>query len=317
MSIGIGLYPDSELEEEIAQSSATSILQNADTAMYHAKLNGRNNFKFFQSVLNVHAKRRSLQKKGLRRALKANEFLIHYQPQVHLVSGAIVGAEALLRWNDPAAGMTYPEEFISTAERCGLIVSIGKWVLREVCRQMRAWLDAGIAVVPVSINVSVEELCRQDFSIHVQMCLQEFGLAPSYLHLELTESVMMRDVTASAFVLGSLREAGVHIALDDFGKGYSSLSYLTRLPISILKIDRSFIEAIEDSENGENGENGRLILGAIISLGKNLQQRVVAEGVTTALQLEVLLALNCEVGQGALFSQPLAAEVFAALLGRT
>lgn len=309
LSIGISVYPDADDIQDTTQCSANLALQNADTAMYHAKLTGRNNYKFFQPIMNVRATRRLLQQNGLRCALKHEEFVLHYQPQVNLASGVITGAEALIRWRDAEAGLIYPEQFISIAEECGLIIPIGKWVLRETCRQMRAWLDAGLPVVPVSVNVSADELCHRDFSFGVRRCLREFDLHESYLELELTESVLMRDVTTTAYILGVLRDSGICIALDDFGKGYSSLSYLKQLPISTLKIDHSFIQNI-DSE-----EDGRSILEAIISMGRNLGQRVIAEGVTNEKQRTVLLNLQCEAGQGALFSPPLSADEFAALLG--
>lgn len=310
LSIGISVCPDAGDSEDTAQRSANSALENADTAMYHAKLTGRNNYQFFQPAMNVRATHRLMQQNALRRALKDDEFVLHYQPQINLSSGAIIGAEALIRWQDPHAGLIYPEQFIRTAEDCGLIVPLGKWVLREVCRQIRVWLDAGLPVVPVSINISAEELGHREFTFGVHACLREFNLNTSHLELELTESVLMRDVTASALVLSALRAAGVHIALDDFGKGYSSLSYLKRLPINTLKIDQSFIQDID------NEEDDRSIVGAIISMGQNLHQRVIAEGVTTEKQLKTLQGLGCEVGQGSLFSEPLVADGFATLLAR-
>ncbi|MCR6650865.1 MAG: EAL domain-containing protein [Cellvibrionaceae bacterium] len=310
LSIGISIYPDIDDIEESAQHSASLALQNADTAMYHAKLTGRNNYQFFQPIMNVRATRRLMQKNGLRRALKHDEFVLHYQPQVNLESGSIIGAEALIRWRDPEAGLIFPEQFIGEAEECGLIVPLGKWVLRETCRQIRAWLDAGLAVVPISINVSSDELCHRDFSSGVRTCLREFNLHERCIELELTESVLMRDMATTAYILSALRNSGIRIALDDFGKGYSSLSYLKQLPISTLKIDHSFIQDIE------NEEDGRSIVGAIISMGKSLGQRVIAEGVTNEKQRDVLLNLHCEAGQGILFSPPLSADEFGALLGK-
>jgi diguanylate cyclase (GGDEF)-like protein/PAS domain S-box-containing protein len=310
LSIGISVYPDADDVEDTAQRSASLALQNADTAMYHAKLTGRNNYQFFQPTMNVRATRRLMQQNGLRRALKHDEFVLHYQPQVNLESGSIIGAEALIRWRDPEAGLIFPEQFISAAEECGLIIPLGKWVLRETCRQIRDWLDAGLSAVPISINVSSDELCHRDFSNGVRACLREFNLHERHIELELTESVLMRDVATTAYILGALKNSGIRIALDDFGKGYSSLSYLKQLPISTLKIDHSFIQDIE------NEQDGRSIVGAIISMGKNLGQRVIAEGVTTEKQRDVLLNLHCEAGQGVLFSPPLSADEFGALLGK-
>ena len=310
LSIGISVYPDTDDIEDTAQHCASLVLQNADTAMYHAKLTGRNNYQFFQPTMNVRATRRLMQQNGLRRALKHDEFVLHYQPQVNLESGSIIGAEALIRWRDPEAGLIFPEQFISAAEECGLIIPLGKWVLRETCRQIRDWLDAGLSAVPISINVSSDELCHRDFSNGVRACLREFNLHERHIELELTESVLMRDVATTAYILGALKNSGIRIALDDFGKGYSSLSYLKQLPISTLKIDHSFIQDIE------NEKDGRSIVGAIISMGKNLGQRVIAEGVTNEKQRDVLLNLHCEAGQGTLFSPPLPANEFGALLGK-
>lgn len=309
MSIGISLYPEADIEEGTASHIANAALQNADTAMYYAKFTGRNNYQFYRPVMNARATRRLLQQNNMRRAIEQNEFLLHYQPQIDLHSGAIIGAEALIRWQDPDLGLVYPETFIGAAEECGLIVPIGKWVLREACRQIRTWLDDGFPVVPISINVSAAELRDKDFAVGVRSCLQEFGLDARYLELELTESVLMRDVNSSATILSSLSDAGVRIALDDFGTGYSSLSYLKQLPISTLKIDHSFVEDIGQKEDD------RSIVGAIISMGKNLHQRVIAEGVSTVKQLASLQELRCEIGQGWLFSHPVAAGAFAALLG--
>lgn len=309
MSIGISLYPEVDIEDGSASHIADAALQNADTAMYYAKFTGRNNYQFYRPAMNARASHRLFQQTNMRRALQQNEFLLHYQPQIDLHSGAIIGAEALIRWQDPELGMVYPTAFISAAEECGLIVPIGKWVLREACRQMRAWLNEGLPVVPISINISANELRDKDFAIGVINCLYEYGLDAHYLELELTESVLMRDVNSSATILSTLSDAGVHIALDDFGTGYSSLSYLKQLPISTLKIDQSFVEDIGQQEDD------RSIIGAIISMGKNLQQRVIAEGVSTLNQLASLQELRCEIGQGWLFSHPVAPGAFASLLG--
>ena len=223
LSIGISVYPDDGAD-------ADTVMQNADTAMFHAKANGRHNYQFFQADMNIRAVRRLAVENSLRRALKTDEFLLHYQPQIDLASGAMIGAEALIRWRDPDLGMVYPEQFVPIAEACGLIVPIGRWVLREACRQVRAWLDAGLRAVPVAVNISAVEFRHKGFVDGVALILQETGLAPGYLELELTESILMHDAESSAQVLEALKAMGVRLAIDDFGTGYSSLSYLKRFP---------------------------------------------------------------------------------------
>ena len=298
LSIGISIYPDDGVNVD-------AIMQNADTAMFHAKASGRNKYQFFKADMNTRAVRRLAVEINLRRALKQNEFLLHYQPQINLVSGAMVGAEALIRWRDPALGLVYPGQFVPIAEECGLIVPIGRWVLREACRQARAWLDAGLSAVPVAVNISSVEFRHKDFLDGVALILKETGLAPRYLELELTESILMQDAEASASVLEMLKDMGVRLAIDDFGTGYSSLSYLKRFPIDTLKIDQSFVHDIaKASDNGA-------IVSAVIGMGKSLKQRVIAEGVETDNQFAFLRDRECDEGQGFLFSHPLPAEEFA------
>ncbi len=301
LSIGISIYPDDGV-------SVDAIMRNADTAMFHAKASGRNKYQFFKADMNIRAVRRLAVEINLRRALKQSEFLLHYQPKIDLASGAMVGAEALIRWRDPALGLVYPGRFVPIAEECGLIVPIGRWVLREACRQVRAWLDAGLSAVPVAVNISSVEFRHKDFLEGVALILKEAGLAPRYLELELTESILMQDAGASASVLEALKAMGVRLAIDDFGTGYSSLSYLKRFPIDTLKIDQSFVRDIATaSDNGA-------IVSAVIGMGKSLKQRVVAEGVETDTQLAFLRARQCDEGQGYLFSHPLPAEDFARLM---
>ena len=301
VSIGISVYPNDGLDLD-------AVLQNADTAMFHAKSSGRNNYQFFRADMNTRAVRRQFVESSLRRALKQGEFLLHYQPQIDLASKQMIGAEALIRWQDPELGLVYPTQFVPIAEECGLIVPIGRWVLREVCRQIQAWLDAGLNAVPVAVNISAMEFRHQGFLKGVALILKETGLAPRYLELELTESILMHDAEASALVLLGLKAMGVKLALDDFGTGYSSLSYLKRFPIDTLKIDQSFVLDITSDAGSAT------IVSAVIGMGKNLKQRVIAEGVETDQQLEYLLARQCDEGQGFLFSRPLVAEDFARLL---
>ena len=301
LSIGISIYPDDGIDLD-------TVMQNADTAMYHAKKSGRNNFQFFRTDMNTRAVRRLLIENNMRRALKQGEFTLNYQPQVNLLTGEITRAEALIRWVDPDLGGIPPGQFVPVAEECGLIVDIGRWVLREACRQVKAWLDSGLPAVPVSVNISAVEFRHKSFLEGLSIILAETGLSPDYLELELTESLLMRDVESSAAVLDSLKAMDIKLAIDDFGTGYSSLSYLKRFPITSLKIDQSFVRDITTDVNDAT------IVGAVIGMGRNLNHRVVAEGVETREQFEFLEARQCPEGQGFLFSHPLPAEDFARLL---
>ena len=301
LSIGISIYPDDG-------NNVESVMQNADTAMFHAKANGRNKYQFFRADMNTSAVRRLAIESSLRRALAQNEFLLHYQPQIDLASGAMIGAEALIRWQDPESGLVSPGQFVAVAEESGLIVPIGRWVLREACRQVQAWLDAGLPAVTVAVNISAIEFRHKDFIEGVALILKDTGLNPRYLELELTESILMHEAEASAVVLQALKAMGVRLAIDDFGTGYSSLSYLKRFPVDTLKIDQSFVrDIVTDPDDGT-------IVRAIIGMGKNLNQRVIAEGVETPEQLAFLRARQCDEGQGFLFHHPLSAGDFGQLL---
>ena len=300
-SIGISVYPDDGVDLD-------AVLQNADTAMYHAKTNGRNNFQFFRADMNTRAVRRLLIENNMRRALKKGEFVLNYQPQINLASGAITGAEALIRWRDPDLGAIPPGQFVPVAEECGLIVTIGHWVLREACQQVKVWLDSGLRVPSIAINISAVEFRHKNFLEGLAQILDETGLTPDYLELELTESLLMHDVESSATVLESLKDMGIKLAIDDFGTGYSSLSYLKRFPITTLKIDQSFVRDITTDINDAT------IVSAVVGMGRNLNHRVIAEGVETREQFEFLSMRQCPEGQGFLFSHPLPAEDFARLL---
>jgi len=301
LSIGISVYPDDGI-------NADSAMQNADTAMYHAKSSGCNNYQFFKADMNTRAVKRSSVENGLRRALQQQEFVLHYQPQMDLASGALTGAEALIRWQDPECGLVAPRQFMPIAEECGLIVPIGRWVLREACRQVQVWLDAGLSAVPVAVNISAVEFVHKDFLAGVALILKETGLAPGYLELELTESVLMHDAEASASVLDTLKAMGVKLAVDDFGTGGSSLGYLKRFTIDTLKIDQSIVRDIATDVDDAS------IISAVIGMAKNLNQRVIAEGVESHEQLAFLRTRHCAEGQGFQFSHPLSAEDFARLL---
>lgn len=302
LSIGISVYPDDG-------DNAEAVMQNADTAMYHAKARGRNNCQLFRPEMNTRAVQRQFIESGLRRALKQGEFLLYYQPKIDLHSGTMTGAEALIRWQDPQLGLMQPAQFVPIAEESGLIVPIGRWVMREACRQLKAWQDAGLLAVPVSVNISAVEFRHKSFLEGVALILSETGLSPELLELELTESILMQDAEASALVLTALKRMGMQLAIDDFGTGYSSLSYLKRFPIDTLKIDQSFVHDVATDADDAT------IVSAMIGMGRSLKQRVVAEGVETLEQLAFLRAHQCHDGQGFQFSQPLCAEDFRRLLG--
>jgi diguanylate cyclase (GGDEF)-like protein/PAS domain S-box-containing protein len=300
-SIGISVYPEDGEDAE-------TLIKNADMAMYHAKESGRNNFQFFKPAMNLKVVERQSLEGSLRCALERQEFLLHYQPKVDLITGEITGVEALIRWQRTDRRLVPPSEFVPIAEDCGLIIQIGRWVLRETCRQAREWQDAGLPFKRVSVNVSAVEFRDKDFVKGVRTILSETGLEARYLDLELTEGVLMEDVESSAAVLRELKTIGVHLAVDDFGTGYSSLSYLQEFPIDVLKIDKSFVHRI----TGDPYDSA--IVSSIIDMGKNLKQLVIAEGIETQEQLAFLQAQHCAEGQGYLFSRPLAAAQFAHLL---
>ena len=300
-SIGISVYPEDG-------GNAETLIKNADTAMYHAKEKGRNNFQFFKADMNRKAVERQSLEGSLRRALEREEFLLHYQPKVNLDTGEITGVEALIRWQQPARGLLPPSQFVPIAEDCGLIVQIGRWVMREACRQARAWQDAGLPALSIAVNVSAMEFRDSGFVEHVRTILSDTGLKARYLELELTEGVLMEDAESAASVLRELKKMGVQLAVDDFGTGYSSLSYLRQFPIDVLKIDRSFVQQISaDPEDST-------IVSAIINMGKSLKHLVVAEGIETQQQRAYLQTQHCAEGQGYLFSRPMAAAQFAQLL---
>ena len=300
-SIGIGVFPFDGVD-------AVTLIKNADTAMYHAKERGRNNYQFFHQAMNQRAVERQLIESNLRRALENAEFTLHYQPKVDLLTHGITGVEALLRWTHPEWGLVQPERFIAIAEECGLIVPIGHWVLREACLQAVRWRDAGIGPVSIAVNVSAVEFRQRDFFDQALAIFKETGADPGDVQLELTETVLMRDVDTSADLLAKFKAIGVKIAVDDFGTGYSSLSYLSQFPIDVLKIDQSFVRAID----GEAGKNGAIV-GAVIGMGKNLHQRVIAEGVEDEEQLAFLKAHECNEAQGYLFSRPVDAALMQTL----
>ena len=300
-SIGVSVYPDDGLDAE-------TLIKNADTAMYQAKENGRHNYQFFKPAMNVRAVERQFIEESLRRALERQEFALHYQPKIDLRTGEITGAEALIRWTHPIRGPVSPVEFIPVAENCGLILPIGNWVLREACKQARTWVDAGLSLATMAVNISAMEFRDDNFLESVFAILRETGLDPRSLELELTESVLMERAESAASVLQTLRARGVQVAVDDFGTGYSSLSYLRKFPIDALKIDQSFVRQITTAPDDTT------IVTAVISMGRSLKLRVVAEGVETQEELVFLQAHQCDEAQGYYFSRPVLPEQFAKLL---
>jgi diguanylate cyclase (GGDEF)-like protein/PAS domain S-box-containing protein len=300
-SIGVSVFPDDGEDAE-------TLIKNADTAMYQAKENGRQSYQFFKPAMNVRAVERQSIEEALRTALERNELSLHYQPIINLRSGAITGAEALLRWTHPTRGPVSPGEFIPVAEDCGLILPIGNWVLREAAKQARAWLDAGLPLASIAVNISAMEFRHEDFLEGIFAALEDTNLAPKFLELELTESVLMKRAESAASVLQTLRANGVQLAIDDFGTGFSSLSYLRRFPVDALKIDQSFVRQISTAPDETT------IVTAIISMGRSLNLRVVAEGVETQEELAFLQAHQCDEAQGYYFGRPVPPAIFAKLL---
>ena len=300
-SVGVSLYPDDGLNAE-------TLIKNADTAMYQAKENGRQTYQYFKPAMNVRAVERQSLEESLRRALERQEFVVHYQPKINLNTGRISGAEALLRWTHPTRGPVPPGQFIPVAEDCGLILPIGTWVLRQACQQAQAWVDAGLPLGTMAVNISAMQLRNESFVEGVFAILQDTRLDPRLLELELTESVLMKHAEYTASILTALRDRGVQVAVDDFGTGYSSLSYLRKFPIDALKIDQSFVSQITTVPDEI------IIVKAVIGLGRSLKLRVVAEGVETQEQLSFLQAYQCDEAQGYYFSRPVLPEQFAKLL---
>lgn len=298
-SIGISLYPDDG-------DQAEALVRNADTAMYYAKANGRNNYQFFAEPMNAAANRRLHLESELWDALAGNQLLLHYQPQVDLVSGRIVGVEALVRWQHPERGMVGPADFIPVAEECGLILPLGHWVLLTACRQAKALLDDGIDVGEIAVNISAHQFRQPEFAQSVQAILHETGLPAELLELEITESTVMHGADSSARTLTELKQMGVKLAIDDFGTGYSSLSYLRRFPVDRLKIDRTFVSDLESDADAAS------LVASIISLGHSLGLNLVAEGVENASQAEFLRTRACQRVQGFHFFRPVDADALVA-----
>ena len=295
VSVGGSTYPADGQDAE-------SLVRQADVAMYEAKQHGRNSYQSFRADMTMRLAKRVLLEADLRSALGRNEFLLHYQPKINLQTGQVTGMEALIRWQHPERGTLFPASFVPIAEECGLILHIGQWALVEACRQAREWSDSGFGVVPISVNVSAVEFQSKDFLSGVRAALIATGMEPKNLELELTETVLMQDAESAVVTLLGLKAMGVRVAIDDFGTGYSSFTYLRRFPVDTLKVGQTFVQEITaDSE-------GSTLVGAMISIGKSLKQRVVAVGVETASQFDFLQRHGCGEGQGSYFSNPVVAE---------
>src|SRR6202166_3156539 len=302
-SIGVSTYPDDGHDAE-------TLINRADTAMYEAKKLGRNNCQFFRPEMQARVLEWQSLEGNLRCALARDEFMLVYPPTIDLSSGEISGVEALLRWDHPERGQIQPLKFVPIAEESGLIVPIGQWVLLEACRQARAWMDAGLPPVRIAVNVSALQFAAKDFLSSVRAVLISTGMDPSHLELELTETVLMQDAESAVQTLRARKAIGLQLAVDDFGVGYSSFSYLRKFPLDAVKVDRSFINDI--SSNPDNA----MILSALINIGKSLKHRVVAEGVETEEQLHFLQQEDCSEGQGYFFCRPVIAAKFAEFLER-
>lgn len=296
-SIGITIFPSDA--DNIEQ-----LLKHADTAMYRAKEEGRDGFQFYTDGMNQETEERMGLEAMLRQALHHNEFQLYYQPKIDIQTGEMLGAEALIRWNQRELGMIQPDKFIPLAEETGLIFSIGEWVVREACRQMQDWLWAGIEPIRVAINLSPRQFNQQDLADMILDTTMEYSIVPRNIELEITESLLMNDTESSIKILSKLKDWGMHVSIDDFGTGYCSLGYLKSFPIETLKIDRSFVKDITiDPDDAA-------ICSAIIALGHKLRLNVTAEGIETVEQLEYLKQQGCDEAQGYYFSKPLSAADF-------
>ncbi|VVO00841.1 bifunctional diguanylate cyclase/phosphodiesterase [Pseudomonas fluorescens] len=298
-SIGIALSPQDG--NELSQ-----LMKNADTAMYHAKERGKNNFQFYQADMNASALERLELESDLRHALEQNEFMLYYQPQFSGDGKRLTGAEALLRWRHPRRGLVPPGDFIPVLEELGLVVDVGDWVISEACRQLKTWHQARVRVPKVSVNISARQFSDGQLGTRIATILKESGLPPACLELELTESILMREVSEAMQILAGLKNLGLSIAVDDFGTGYSSLNYLKQFPIDVLKIDRTFVDGLP------SGEQDAQIVRAIIAMAHSLNLAVIAEGVETHEQLEFLREHGCDEVQGYLFGRPMPASRFEA-----
>ncbi len=296
-SIGIAFYPEDGENPEV-------LMKNSETAMYRAKEQGRNNYQLYASVMNVSAFKQLLMENNLRRALEKEEFVVYYQPQIDMKTQKVIGAEALVRWQHPDLGLVFPTEFIGLAEETGLIVPIGEWVIRHVCQQIKKWHEAGNDKFCIFVNLSGRQFQQKNLVSSISQILQETGMDPQYLGLEITETIAMKNADFTILALNEFKKMGIHLSLDDFGTGYSSLSYLKRFPLETLKIDKSFVRDITIDPNDA------AIVTGVIALAHSLKLEVVAEGVETEGQLTFLKNHDCDHVQGYFYSHPLPGESF-------
>jgi diguanylate cyclase (GGDEF)-like protein len=294
-SVGISVFPEHGADSE-------TLIKNADAAMYCAKEDGGHNFRFFTDDMNAQAVERLTLESSLRLALEKKELFLVYQPQINIATGKIIGLEALLRWQHPELGLVQPDKFIRIAENSGLILPIGEWVLRTACSQVRKWQDEGLPALTIAVNVSAVQFRQDGFCGLIRKVLDETGLAPQYLELELTESLLLANADVMLSVVEELKAMGLTLAIDDFGTGYSSFSYLKRYRVSKLKIDRVFIRDV--AVNPDDAA----ITTAIISMAKSLRLKVIAEGVENEAQMSFLRTHQCDEIQGYYFSKPLAVD---------
>ena len=299
-SIGIAIFPDDGF-------TTAALLRHADVALKRVQGHGKSGHLFYSPEMNVLAKEQWQLEGELRRALNGQELLLHYQPKVSLRSGRIVGAEALIRWSHPVQGMIPPGKFVPLAEETGLIFELGGWILDEACRQIRIWLDAGLELVPIALNLSARQF-DHELPQRLQTAIEQYRVPCELLKLEITESLLVRGQEKVIPIMNQLVALGFTLALDDFGTGYSSLAYLKRFPITTLKIDRAFVVGVPGDEND------CAIAQAIVTMGKQLRQEIVAEGVETLAQMAFLRAMGCDQLQGFLFSPPVSAETFERML---
>jgi EAL domain-containing protein (putative c-di-GMP-specific phosphodiesterase class I) len=301
-SIGIALFPKDGADIE-------DLLVKADMAMYQAKDQGRNGHAFYAESMAIRSLSRLELESDLRRAFEADDFRLLYQPKMDLATGTIVGVEALLRWHHAERGWISPDKFIPIAEESGIIVPLGDWVIRETCKQLKAWASAGLGQISIAVNVSVQQFAKEDFVDSVLRTLWQFGVKPHLLEFEITESLLMRNVDETTLALKRLSAAGLTLSIDDFGTGYSSLGYLQQFTVDALKIDRSFVKDLH------TGADAAAICAAIIAMARELKLKVIAEGVETAAQLEFLRAHRCDQAQGYLISKPISAAELENWLG--
>jgi len=296
-SLGVALFP-------LHEDTADGLIRKADAAMYKVKENGRNGYVVYSEQFDHCLIERNSLETDLRMALNNNELSLFYQPQIHLETNQVIGVEALLRWHHPKGGLISPDKFIPIAEESGLIISIGEWVLHEACRQHAEWIRQGLPRLRIAVNVSATQFRQKDFGACVKKVIEDTGIDPKYIELELTESMVMTDPLQTVITLNELKSLGIKLAIDDFGTGYSSLSYLTRFPIDRIKIDQSFIRNIQDLPANE------AIVRAIIAMGGSLGLEMIAEGVETLDELECIKNHRCQEVQGYYFSRPIPADEF-------